>query len=729
MKLLIKGVVQGVGFRPTVVRIAKNLGLRGYVQNKGSHVEVYLESGEEEFIRELRRNLPPLAEIDEILKIEEPPSHPYQGFIIINSEDGLRSSMIPPDTAICDDCLRELFDPGDRRYMFPFINCTNCGARFTAIYSLPYDRKNTTMAEFPMCEPCMKEYMDEGNRRFHAQTTSCHDCGPRYTLYDDEGKEILVEEPIKEYAHLMDEGKIGVMKSWGGMHITAILDEIERLREWYGRPQKPFAIMVRDIETARRYAMMDEDEERALLSPQRPIVLVKKRTAHDLISPGLPNIGIYLPYSGAHHILFHHLRHAALIMTSANIPGEPMIIENERAFELNAEVYLLHNRRIANRADDSLLRIYKGKRQFIRRSRGFVPVAFPVDYREEFMGMGAEMNLAFTVSKEGHVYGSQYIGNVSRLGNYEYMEEMVEKFLRWLDIREIRAVGIDLNPRYASRRLGKEIGERFGAEIMEIQHHWAHAEALAHEHGMDEIIALTLDGTGYGTDGSSWGGEVIYSYGTGFRRLGHLEEIPLIGGDKAVIEPLRLVFAWSEKLGMETDIYDERTSEILRKLSKNSIKTTSFGRFMDALSAHLGICTYRSYDGEPAMKLERYIEMGRDIGFPVDISGDTVMLSPIFEEVFSKKIENEKDRADIVHSAVKAALRGLVEIAVKNGERMGMSSIGITGGVSYNSAILDIVESELKNKGFEMLVHDFIPNGDGGIAYGQNFILGRKYGD
>ncbi len=730
MKLLIKGVVQGVGFRPTVVRVARSLGLKGYVQNKGSHVEVYLESGEEEFIRELRNNLPSLAKIEEILRIDEPPSHRYEGFIIIKSEDGLRSSMIPPDTAICDYCLKELFDPKDRRYLFPFINCTNCGARFTAIYALPYDRKNTSMADFPMCRDCLREYNDEMDRRFHAQTTSCHECGPEYTLYDEKGRKMNVEDPIKEYARLMDAGKIGVMKSWGGIHITAVLDEIERLREWYGRPEKPFAIMVRDMETARRYAIIDKYEEGALLSPQRPIVLVKKEEGvPEDISPGLPNIGIYMPYSGAHHILFRYLRHDALIMTSANIPGEPMITENEKAFDLVAEAYLLHNRAIANRADDSLLRIYRGKKQFIRRSRGFVPVAFPVAYREQFIGVGAEMNLAFTVSKDGHLYGSQYIGNVSRLGNYEYMEEMMDKFLRWLDIRDIKAVGIDLHPKYASRKLGKKIAERFGAEMMEIQHHWAHAAALAGEHKKDEIIALSLDGTGYGTDGNSWGGEVIYSYGTGFERPGHLEEIPLIGGDKAVREPLRLVFAWSEKLGLESDIYDERTSEILRKLAENSIKTTSFGRFLDTLSAYLGICTYRSYDGEPAMKLERYIEAGRDLGFPAEISGDTALLSPIFEEVFSVKAEKERKKADIAHSAVKAALKGLVEIATEEAEKRGMRSVGITGGVSYNGAILAITEKELKNRDFEMLVHDFIPNGDGGIAYGQNFIVARKYGE
>ncbi len=725
MKLLIKGVVQGVGFRPTVVRVARSLALKGYVQNKGSHVEVYLESGEEEFIERLREELPPLARIDEIVQVKEEAAHTYEGFVIVGSEDGLRSSIIPPDTAICDNCLKELFDPSDRRHLFPFINCTNCGARFTAIYALPYDRKNTSMGDFPMCDECLREYTDEENRRFHAQTTSCPDCGPHYTLYGSNAEELPVDDPIKEYAMLMDDGKIGVMKSWGGMHISAPLEEIDRLRKWYGRPEKPFAIMVRDIETAMKYAYISEEERKMLLSPQRPIVLLDKKDVPESVSPGLPNVGIYLPYAAAHHILFRHMRSDALIMTSANLPGEPMLIENEDAFGLGADAYLLHNRPIANRADDSLLRMYRGRRQFIRRSRGFVPEAFPVDYDGVFIGVGAEMNLAFTVSKGGKVYGSQYIGNVSRLGNYEYMEEMMERFLRWLGIENVDGIAMDLHPGYASRRLARRLGERFDVEPVEIQHHHAHAAALAGENGREGILALTLDGTGYGTDGNSWGGEVILSRGRDFERKGHLQEIPLIGGDKAVIEPLRLVFAWQERLGIDGNIFDERKEDVLRKVSRNSIKTSSFGRFMDALSAYLGVCTYRSYDGEPAMKLERYLEEGKDLGYPVEIRNGTVMLEPIFEEVFSAGMSGGKKKADVAHSAVRAAIKGLVSIAAEEAEKEGMEDVGVSGGVSYNRPLLEMIRKELESQGMSMLVHEFIPNGDGGVSYGQNFILSK----
>ena len=723
MKLLIKGVVQGVGFRPTVVRVARSLGLRGYVQNRGSHVEVFLESGEGNFIEALKRELPPLARIDDIVVLDEGPSHPYEGFMIVGSEDGLRTSMVPPDTAICDDCLRELFDPSDRRYMFPFINCTNCGARFTAIYALPYDRKNTSMSDFPMCDECTSEYRDEVDRRFHAQTISCRNCGPEYRLYGPDGRPID-GDPIERYAEFMDSGHIGVMKSWGGMHISALLDEVDRLREWYGRPEKPFAIMVRDIETAERYAYVGEDERRMLLSPRRPIVLLDKKDVPEGIAPGLPNVGIYLPYAASHHILFRHLRHDALIMTSANLPGEPMLIENRDAFGLGAEVYLLHNRPVANRADDSLLRIYRGKRQFIRKSRGFVPESLDVPYDGVFIGVGAEMNLAFTVSKAGKLYGSQYIGNVSRLGNYEYMEEMMERFLRWLGISEVDGIAMDMHPAYASRRMAKRLGERFGVEPVEIQHHHAHAGALAGEHGKESMVVLALDGTGYGTDGNSWGGEVIFTKGRDFERKGHLQEIPLIGGDRAVVEPLRLVFAWQERLGLDGGIFDEKKAEILRKAASKSIRTTSFGRFMDALSAYLGICTHRSYDGEPAMKLERYLENGKDLGYPVEVRNGVVMLEPVFDRLFSENPGTERAKADAAYSAVLAAVKGLVEVAVESAEDEG--NIGVSGGVSYNRPILEMIRLELEKRGMEMVVHDFIPNGDGGIAYGQNFILSER---
>ena len=719
MKIIVKGVVQAVGFRPTVARIARGMGLRGYVINRGSYVEIFVEKDEKKFVDALLKEKPPLAIIDDISIIDEPPSFSYNEFEILNSVKDEIISTIPPDIAICDKCIEELFDPSNRRYMYPFINCTDCGARFTAIYEMPYDRHNTTMKEFPMCELCLQEYESMESRRYHAQTISCPSCGPSYKLYDSSGREIG-GDVIKKYAEFMDAGYIGIMKSWGGMHITGLIETAERMRKIYNRKSKPFAIMVRDIETARKYAFIDEDEEKMLLSPQRPIVLLDKKEELEEISPGLPNIGIYLPYAATHHILFHYLKHDALIMTSANFPGEPMVIENKDAFRLEADYYLLHNRNIANRADDSLVRIYNKNTLFIRKSRGFIPCYMEVPYSANVFSAGAEMNLAFTVSKRATLYPSQYIGNVSNLSNYFYMEEMLSKFIKWLDVK-FDAVSMDMHPKYASRRLAKKVAEEHNARLFEIQHHWAHAMALALEHGMDEIVAIVMDGTGYGTDGNSWGGEVLYATPYRFERVSHLEYYPLIGGDMAVREPLRIVFAWKEMIGKNMDIFDERKEKFLLSVMKDAVKTSSMGRFLDGLSAYFRICTERSYDGEPAMKLEKYIE-GKDLEFPHN-HGDVIKLKPILEHVF----ESRENVNDIVYSAVKAVIKGMVETAVDKANKQGLNSIGISGGVAYNKKILSIMEEEIKKHGFSIMLHNKIPPGDGGIAYGQSFIAGMKF--
>ncbi|MCD6512933.1 MAG: carbamoyltransferase HypF [Thermoplasmata archaeon] len=719
MKIIVKGIVQAVGFRPTVARIAKEMNLSGYVVNRGSYVEIFVEQREKEFVDRLLKEKPPLAVIDDVSIIDEPPSFSYKGFQILESKKDEIISTIPPDIALCDKCIEELFDPSNRRYMYPFINCTDCGARFTAIYAMPYDRQNTTMKFFPMCDECMHEYKNMESRRYHAQTISCPSCGPRYRLYDSSGNEIE-GDVIRKYAELMDAGYIGIMKSWGGMHITGILETANRIRAIYNRRSKPFAVMVRDVETAKKYAFINENEEKLLLSPQRPIVLVDKKEELEDISPGLPNIGLYLPYTATHHIIFHYLKHDALIMTSANLPGEPMVIENEDAFILDADYYLLHNRKIANRADDSLVRVYDGKRLFIRKSRGFIPCYIKVPYSTNVFAAGAEMNLAFTVSKKGIMYPSQYIGNVSKLSNYLYMEEMLSKFIDWLDVK-FEAVAIDMHPKYASRRIASKIKDMHSAPLIEIQHHWAHAMSIALEHNMEEIVAIVMDGTGYGMDGNSWGGEVLYATPYNFKRVSHLEYYPLIGGDRAVMEPMRIVFAWKEMTGREMKIFDDKKENMMLAVMNDAIKTSSMGRFLDGLSAYFGICRERSYDGEPAMKLEGYID-GKDLDFPYN-SGEIIKLKPIIEHVF----DSRERKNDVIYSAVRAVIRGMVETAIDEAGRHGMNFVGVTGGVAYNKKILSMIEQELKKHGFGMLIHDKIPPGDGGIAYGQNFIAGMKF--
>jgi len=740
LKILIRGTVQGVGFRPTVFRVAVSLGLRGYVLNKGSNVEIWVE-GEKasEFIDALLDALPPIARVDEIMASEVAERH-YKDFKIVSSGEGERTSFTPPDTAICEDCLRELFDPSDRRYLYPFINCAVCGARFSLIENVPYDRERTAMRYFDMCDECRHEYENPADRRFHAETTSCPKCGPKYTLYDEKGEILEEREPIKAFASLIDEGCVGIAKSWGGMHVICNLESIKRLREMYKRPYKPFAVMFRDLKAVQEYAIMDEEEEKMLTSPQRPIVLLSKRHLRHLdpiledISPGLGNIGAYLPYSGFHHVFFHFSQEDAVVMTSANIPGEPMVIRNEDAFSLKADCFLLHNLEIVNRVDDSVVRLYKGRRFFLRKSRGFVPNAIKVGYKSNILSLGAGENVSVCISKGGNLYQSQYIGNSFYYGTMRFLEDSINRLMSFLGMRmeEIDAIAVDLHPRYPTRMYGKELSSQFGIELIEIQHHWAHSAALMLDNCVEEAVVLTLDGTGYGTDGTAWGGEVLKSSFYDFERVCSLEALPLLGGDAAIKDPRRLVFAIFTLLGRDAP-YFEREKDILAAMLNKSPKTSSFGRVLDALSCFLGICERMTYDGEPAMKLEKYLERGLELAksgkeyeFNTEVrqlqGRKVVRTLPLFEQLAELcergLLRSEREKAAISFSFVKAILEEMVEIASEHASQ----HIGITGGVSYDVPIVSIVENATQRRGLRLLTHNSIPNGDGGISAGQNVI-------
>ncbi len=740
MKIFIKGTVQGVGFRPTVYRVAKTLDLKGYVLNKGSNVEIGIkENGEkEEFLDSLTKELPPLASIDEI-EIKDEPVIGYEDFEIINSSKGERTSVTPVDTAICEECVRELFDEDNRRYLYPFINCTSCGARFSVIENVPYDRGNTAMRDFKMCRECLAEYTNPLDRRFHAQTTSCPACGPKYTLYArDKGIEVLEEKKnlIESFARLIDEGAIGIAKSWGGMHIICKFDQAKRLRKLYGRPAKPFAVMFRDLSAIDKYADLEEEEERLLTSAQRPIVLLDKKSL-DLedISPGLGNIGVYLPYSGFHHVLFHYMGSEGIIMTSANVSGEPMVIRNDDAFLLKADYFLLHNRKIVNRIDDSVVRCYEGRKLFLRKSRGFVPTAIKVPYKDRILSLGAGENVSFSISKGGNLYTSQYIGNTFHYPTLAFLESSKEQMMELLGLSmdKIDAIGVDMHPRYSTRRYGKKLSEEFSIELVEVQHHWAHVASLQLDAGVVETVALTLDGTGYGTDGKAWGGEILHSSYHSFERIGSLEEIPLIGGDAAIKDPQRIVFAIFSLLGRDTVttyFVDEKEAEVMEKLMKRAPKTSSFGRVLDALSCYLGICQRMTYDGEPAMKLEKYLTRGEpNYEFNTNVESKDrkiVRTLPLFDQLADYgSVSTEKKKADLAYSFVFALIKEMVEIAADACVSNDISCIGITGGVSYDVPIVKMTEALVKDKGLRFLTHDKIPNGDEGISIGQNVIVGH----
>lgn len=717
MKIIIRGIVQGVGFRPTVYRIAMRMGLKGYVLNKGSEVEVVINGDAEKFIENLKKDLPATAKLTEIT-IEED-KRTFEGFRIVKSENGARSSPVPVDSGICAECLRELFDPENRRYRYPFTNCTVCGARFSVITDLPYDREKTAMGEFPLCEECNEEYTDPMDRRYHAQTVSCERCGPSYRLYNSEGE--ITGDIIKKTANYLDKGAVGVIKSWGGMHICCNLDEITRLRKWYNRPRKPFAVMVRDIATAEKYAEITENERKLLLSSTKPIVLVHKKE-HKNIAPGISTIGLYLPYTGLHHLLFSQMNEDALVMTSANPSGEPMVIENEEAFSLKAEYYLLHNRAIPNRTDDSVIKLWRGKKLFLRKSRGYVPVPIAVSHEKTVLSVGAEENVCGTVAKDGEVYATQYIGNTRYYPTVEFLKDALRHLMMLRGVEEVDGIGMDLHPMYNTRRVARALSEKFQMEPTEIQHHWAHAASLLLDNDMGEGVVLTLDGAGYGVDKTVWGGEVLDASFTDFRRIGHLEQLPLIGGDKATEDPRRIVFAIFKKLG-EEKYFKGKKAEIFSKAMKNSPKTSSLGRILDALSCYLGICTKKTYSGEPAMKMERYLELGKPrYEFKTEIENGVVKTVPIFDQMekYVTADITKREKADLAYSAVKIIMDKLTEIAMEEADK----KVGITGGVSYNIPIVEMVYKKLRKEGYELITHNSIPNGDGGIAIGQNVIAG-----
>lgn len=759
-RIVFHGVVQGVGFRPTAYRVAMAMGLLGYVRNNGSNVEVVVDGRAPEYVEAFRKALPPLARIEkvefeqadeEMVRKALGHSGDISGFSIVHSRSGSRDSPIPADAAMCEPCRKELLDAGDRRHLFPFTNCTDCGARFSVIRDVPYDRKNTSMDRFRLCPACQSEYRDPDNRRFHAQTISCPDDGPRYTMFDAMRKQIAVGTAVEEAARRLDAGQIGVVKGWGGMHIVCRLEECGRLREWYRRPAKPFAVMFRDLETVRRYAVVDEQSEKLLASVQRPIVLLPRRErCPEALSPGLGNIGCYLPYSGLHHILFSRMRSEALIMTSANPAGEPMLLENEEAFSLGLDFYLVHDRAIVNRVDDSVVIPFRGRKFFIRKSRGWVPDGLSVPYASRVLAMGAERNVTSAISKDGKLYASQYIGNTTRYNVHLFQQHATRYLMHLLGIPKAEQVVVDLHPQYATRRLGLELAGEFGATVVEVQHHWAHATSLMldNELGPDErILCLSVDGAGFGPDRTVWGGEVLLAGYDRFERVGTLGDFPLIGGDAAVRDPPRLVLALLEQAGVDWREWDlhrlmgEEKAALLEKLGRTAVRTSSLGRVLDALSCYLGVGTERTYDGEPAMRLERHIAAGEPLyrfehaepRHDGRRGARVVEVAPLFrqlhEMVKKGSIRGEagaagKPPADLARSFVECLVRQMVDIAADRAEQEGIRRIGLTGGVSYNIPVCEIAIRRIGERGLEPLLHDRIPNGDGGISAGQNVIAG-----
>lgn len=751
--LKVDGVVQGVGFRPFVYRIAYKYGIKGYVKNLGdAGVEIFVEGRKEnveKFLNSLKNEAPPLAKIEN-LRMKEVKSRGYKDFRIEKSSKGKGAgdSIIPPDVAICEECLRELFDPKDRRYLYPFIVCTNCGPRFSIIESLPYDRENTSMRDFPMCELCREEYEDPINRRYHAEPTCCEKCGPRYELYTKYGGRVE-GEPLKTAARLIDEGKIIAIKGIGGFHIAcdATNEEVVReLRKRLGREQQPFAIMVKDINTIKKIAYVNPEEEEELKSYRRPITLLRKKGKFlaESVAPGLHTVGIMLPYAGVHYILFHYSSSPAYVMTSANYPDMPMVKDNEKIWEMidAVDYILLHNRRIVNRVDDSVVRFVDGKRAVIRRSRGFVPLPIEMPFSYNGIALGAELMNSISIVKKRRIYPSQYIGNTSKIDVMDFLQEAIERFNKILKIKDLDLIIVDSHPLYNTSNFGREMAKEIDLEVLEVQHHYAHIATLLLENKVKEIVGIAVDGVGYGSDGKIWGGEIIYLGKDGVRRYSHITYYPLPGGDLASYYPIRsLAGLLSLEYGEDeiTELlykfapgaisslkYGEREFDIiLQQIAKriNVSETSSTGRFLDAISSLLGVCYRRTYEGEPAMKLESFALKSRgyeEFSIPWEKEIMVHKILPQILEALGKGMRKEK----IAYATHIAIAKALAEKAMEVAENLGIKDIGVSGGVACNQIIIREIRNIVERNGFVFHTTQDIPRGDNGISAGQAYLGG-----
>lgn len=734
-KILTQGIVQGVGFRPYVYRLATRLDLTGYVRNLGNVVEIILEGDDIElFIKRLQSELPPIARIDsiEVIDIDE---KGYDEFKIIESSDSYSGlSVIPPDIAICDSCLAEIRNPADRRYKYPFNACTDCGPRFTVIDSVPYDRDKTSMDEFALCDDCLVEYKEPLDRRYHGEAICCSVCGPQMAIYKKD-KLIECDNPIKLGADKLKEGKILAIKGIGGTHLVvdAYNDSaVSELRRRLNRPNQAFAVMSSDLDAVKRYAKLSEREIETITSNKRPIVILKKNDNYNFpesLSPGLHNIGVMLPYSPMHYLLFDEGDIDTYVMTSANIPGEPMMIENAEIINGISDYSLVHNRKILNRCDDSVIRFRNNELSFIRRSRGYTPEPYTINYDVndlKVLSLGPELDVTFCLATDTIAYPSQHIGNTNKVKTLNFLKESIKHMKRITKICDIDAVACDLHPHFFTTKMAYE----FGVDVIPVQHHHAHAVALANDHKIDEMIVIAADGTGYGDDNTSWGGEILYTDIKGYERMAHLERQKMPGGDLATRYPIRMLLSILNDDEMiknyikyfkygETEIRN-----IFRQLEAgiNVGITTSTGRVLDSVSAALEICSERTYEGESSMKLESAAYYStNELELPMIIEGNTLNTTEILKEVVNLYLKGHK-KADIANAAQKTVARGLSELAIKSADKKSLEDIGATGGVFYNEAITDAVKNCIESNGYNFIQHKNTCCGDGSVSLGQAIV-------
>jgi hydrogenase maturation protein HypF len=746
-KIQITGVVQGVGFRPFIYRLATECRLSGYVLNDSSGVVIEVQGPMplvDAFARRIRPEAPSMSRIVSLSSADLPLDPRPNGFRILESHAGAEQCvLISPDIATCEDCLRELLDPNDRRYGYPFINCTNCGPRFTIVRDIPYDRPFTTMSVFPMCSECEGEYHDPANRRFHAQPNACWKCGPQLEFRSEAG--VASESPISDVVLGLRNGQIGAIKGLGGFHLAVDATNsaaVERLRARKHRVEKPFAVMVANIETAERVCVIDDAVRRLLLSPQRPIVLVPKRADSEIaeaVAPGNRDLGIFLPYTPMHHLLFAEGKFAALVMTSANLSEEPICIDNDEAIRRLAGIadcFLLHNREILIRSDDSVLRVVDGRLRQLRRSRGFVPM--PVFVESELpsiLAVGGELKNTICYTRGKTAFLSQHVGDLENMESYGFFGETVHHLGQILEI-EPKTIAYDLHPGYFSTQWARK---QTGVRLIGVQHHHAHIASCMAENKLDgKVIGFALDGTGYGTDGHIWGGEVlVVDYG-GFERAGHFEYVAMAGGEAAIREPWRMAicYLWYHS-GRDFISYDlpflrkhnRRSVELIcQALDKkiNSPWTSSAGRLFDAVSALSGVRSIASYEGQAAIELEMAIDPEEDDAcYPFELKDQEgrilIGTRPLFDALLVD-LASRVSAGVISRRFHNGMANALAEVARRVRKRTGLNRVCLSGGTFQNLYLFTKLQSLLTNDCFQVFAHSEVPAGDGGLSLGQAMV-------
>lgn len=736
-RLLVHGVVQGVGFRPYVFRRATAAGLDGTVCNRGdAGVEIIIEGSPDaisRFVDRLPEDAPPLSSIERVIVEERAPSG-LRGFRIVASHGGdSGTGTLPPDIAVCDACLADIADAG-RYHDYWATTCTDCGPRFTVAERLPYDRPRTTMTAFPMCDACRREYTDPASRRYHAQTIACPRCGPALSF------DGTPERAIDRCREALVGGLIVAIQGIGGTHLACDATNKEtllRLRRRLGRSSQPFAVMATD-EIARQIAHIDPEEEKLLRSTRRPIVLLRKLpgTLPEEIAPGLPTVGVMLPYTGLQHLLFDGIDRP-LVMTSANHPGRPMWIHHEEILSGVrgiAEGVLLHDREIANRCDDSVVRRSGGELRIIRRSRGYVPEALPVDLgNRSILALGGETDVAFALYEAGRIVPSQHIGSVDNPETLAFLKDAISRLQTLCGTRPPEIVACDLHPAFLTSRLAADLTAERPADRVCVQHHEAHFASVLAEHRRRDAVGVILDGYGYGRDGTAWGGEVFVACDGQIRRAGCLAPVALPGGDLATRNPLRLVASYLHAAGIAgrkiaealvAHGMEEREIDVLlRQIDRgfNAPPTTSAGRFLDAVAALIGTCTVRTYEGEPAMRLEATAAGGQARELPIEIHERDGLLRLDGITAFARLYEllGVVTASDLAASAQAFLADGMVRLATRVARDAGVEAIAFSGGVAYNDAISGWLRDGVDAAGLELLTNQRVPCGDGGVAFGQ----------